>query len=355
MRLSFSHNLNTTTKILFLKRLALYLRAGMSLPRGLGFIIADSNDTSSRSILTAIESAIASGSPLSKSFAAFPQVFDRFFIGYIEAGESSGTLPETLERLALILEKQQALQKKLLAASLYPSIVLVGTFGMAAFLTLYIFPKILPIFQEMHARLPLTARVLIGAENLITRHLVSLLLLGLLSGAGVAFAFRTSSARLRLEVLLINTPLFGTLYRDYVLSHFLGVSASLLQSGISIIPTLALTRSITPGMAYGEALIDIERRTTEGQRLSSGFARHERLFPPLIPQMIAVGEMTGKLRENLDTLAHLYEDEFDDLTRNLTVLVEPILMLCLGLVVGFIALAIITPIYQLTQSLNVSP
>ena len=342
-----------TQQILLLKRLALYLHSGISLTRGLGFIAEDTRNPSALFVLKVIEETVARGEPLSHGFAQFPRQLDSFVTGFIEAGEVGGALPETLERLADILDKQRLLRKKIVAAFIYPAVIMLGTISMAAFLTLFIFPKILPVLQGFHTTLPFATRVLMAIDSLLTHDwlLLGALIIVLIIAIGISF--RQPLFRYRYEQLLIRIPLIGTLYRDYALSTMLHVLALLLHGGIRIIPALVLVRTVVPGTHYSKAISEIELRVAEGQRLSFALKQHPRLFPPVVAQMIAAGESTGTLRENLDSLARLYEEELDDLTKNLTVLIEPVLMIGMGLMVGFVALAIITPIYQVTQNLNV--
>jgi type IV pilus assembly protein PilC len=342
-------------QILLLKRLALYLHSGISLPRGLGFIAEDTRDRSALFILEHLESTVARGEPLSRGFSQFPKQFDPFITGFVEAGEASGALPETLERLAEILEKRRSLSKKIVSAFVYPIVILVGTISMATFLTLFIFPKILPVLQGFHTKLPFATRLLITVDSLLAHDWLEFGTVLALAIVGTIFGSRLRIVRYRYEQLLIRIPLLGTLYRDYALSTLLHVLALLLNGGIRIIPAIVLVRAIVPGIQYKDALLSIERDVAEGQRLSFALKKYSRLFPPIVTQMIAAGEATGTLRENLDSLAHIYEEELEDLTKNLTVLIEPALMLCMGLLVGFVALAIITPIYQVTQNLNIAP
>lgn len=345
--------LNPTQRILILRRLALYLRAGISLPRALGYIGEDTREASLIFILRKIETVIQSGAPLSQAFGRFPKQFDLFTVGFVAAGEAGGALPETLDRLADIFDKRQSLRRKIVAALVYPSIVMVGTFGMAAFLTLFIFPKILPVLQGFHTKLPFTTRTLIVIDVLFAKH-------GLIIATAIILAIILFATSLRYQFFVrryewcfIHIPLLGFLYKDYALSTALHVLSLLLHGGVRIIPALTLIRSVAPGFHYREALEQVEERVANGQRLSVSLSEHQNLFPPLVSQLVAVGEATGTLQENLATLARLYEENLDDITRNLTVLIEPILMMVMGLMVGFVALAIITPIYQVTQSINI--
>jgi type IV pilus assembly protein PilC len=267
-------------------------------------------------------------------------------------GEMGGSLTKTLSHLADILEKQASLNQKILGALAYPTIIILGTLGMASFLTLYIFPKILPILEGFHTKLPLPTRILLYLDKVLTYDWLWLGLFSLMLSMIAAFTLRNSIVRRHIENLLIRIPLFGTLYRYYALSILLRVFELLLSGGVRILPALILVRTSMPGSSYPSALLDIENHVAEGQQLSFALKRHPRLFPAVIAQMISAGEATGTLQQSLNSLAYLYENNFDNLTKNLTVLIEPVLMVFMGFIVGFVALAIITPIYGLTQSLS---
>lgn len=339
---------------LFARRLALYLRAGVSLTTALGFILEDTPDRSIRKILQQIEQTVASGRSLSDSLAKFPTVFTPFTKGFVQAGEASGTLADTLERLAVHLAKQQTLRNKILSALAYPALVLVGTIGVAGFLTLFIFPKIVPVLEGFRTRLPFSTRMLIAINNVITHDGFWIVLSAAGLVAVIGAGLRYPRVQWALETVLLRTPLLATLRRSYSLATFSRSLTIQLSGGIRIIPALALTNLSLSSPLYREAIRKIEKDITEGQRFSIAVRNYPRLFPPVVCQLITVGEATGSISQNLSTIADLYEETLDELAKNLTVLVEPVLMIVMGFVVGFVALAIITPIYQVTQSLNIS-
>ncbi|MBA3789339.1 type II secretion system F family protein [Patescibacteria group bacterium] len=338
-----------------MKRLALYSGSGISLPRSLGYIAENVKSHSAFFILRTLAATVARGEPLSRGFAKFPHQFDRFTIGFIEAGEASGSLTLTLEHIATLLEKRRMLSQKVLGALVYPAIILVGTICITGFLTFYIFPKILPVLESFQTVLPLPTRLLIGANTFLARDWLWFIVGLALCSIGIFILFRNSFVRRAIEHFFVRIPLFGSLYRNYSVSLFLRVLALLLAGGIRIIPALVLVRAALPGLSYPEALFSTEKQISEGHRFSFALTQHPQLFPPVVIQMIAAGETTGTLCENLDSLATLYENDLEELIKNLTVFIEPILMILMGLIVGFVALAIITPIYSVTQNLNAHP
>ncbi len=353
MRTPLFLHFNSQQQILFTRRLALYLHSGIPIARALGHLQEDVPSPSAAHIFAAIEQIIAMGLPLSQGLSTFPQIFDSFVVGFIRTGEASGTLPETLERLALHLQKRNSLRGKLRSALIYPTVVLLGTVAVSVFLAVFIFPKIIPLLQGFHTTLPLPARVLVSINSLIVQRGTVLLII---SGGIILFFFfirKNAYVRRFSESVRMRIPLIGLLYVYYSLATFTRTVSVQLTGGIRIIASIELAREALSGILYQDALIEIENRITQGQRFSTALRLYPKLFPPLVYQMVAAGEATGTLSANLSSLAVLYEDNLDELTRNLTVLVEPVLMVVMGCIVGFIALAIITPVYQITQSLSV--
>jgi type IV pilus assembly protein PilC len=338
---------------LFTRRLSLYLHSGIPISHALAFIRDDATSKSITHILTILGETVASGIPLSEGLRKFPKQFSAFTVGFVQAGEASGTLSGTLARLGVVLAKREALRRKLLSALAYPALILCGTLGITLFLTLFIFPKIVPVLEGFRTKLPFTTRTLIAINNLCTHNWLYIFL-GLFGiGITAISALRFTGVRKFQERVLLRIPLLSALYRYYVLATFSRSLALQLKGGIRILPALALIQESLPGTIYPQALVAITDEVRQGHRLSKALREHSKLFPSLTWQMVAAGEITGTLSANLELLADTYEETLDDLTKNLTVLIEPALMVCMGFMVGFVALAIITPIYAVTQNLNV--
>ena len=283
--------------------------------------------------------------------AGFPKAFPAFEIHCIEVGERSGSLPESLAYLAGLLQRRRLLSRKMRAALLYPGIIAIGTVGVTGFLLLYTLPKIVPIFQDLNVTLPFTTRVLIRISDSVSDHGV------LMSGMSCLLAFclfwfaRTPWASRSIELMVLRTPLIGRLVSSYNLALISKTLSTLLSSGISLIPALALVGNGMTHSLYREAVSRLGERVNEGSRLSTELGRFPKLFPHTFMELTFVGESTGSLGKSLGTAADLYEEELDEQTRTLTTLIEPALMIVMGLMVGFVAMAIITPIYGITQGM----
>jgi type II secretory pathway component PulF len=344
--------MRTPEKILFFRRLALYLNSGVSIIQALSFIAADAKQIKIKQILLAIEHTVAAGLPLSAGLSKFPKQFDAFSVGFVYMGEISGNLSESLERLSIATHRRDSLRKKILGALAYPALILFGTVCITLFLICFIFPKIIPILKSFKTPLPITTQILISLTDFLKHAwpelflaLIAIISLGILS-------VRFVKIRRGIERVTFHIPIFADLFQYYALAVFLRTLSLQLRGGVRILPALELVRVTMPGVSYMEAIIVIENQITQGHRFSSALQHMPALFPSVIYQMIGAGETTGTLVENLETLANMYEENLDELSKALTVLIEPVLMIVMGLIVGFVALAIITPIYALTQNLS---
>jgi type II secretory pathway component PulF len=345
--------MKNSEKILFFRRLALYLNSGVPIVQAISFIITDSKLTSTKQTLLTIERTISSGLPLSAGLSKFPKHFDAFCIGFVYIGEISGNLSETLERLAIALHKREALRRKVLSALAYPGLIFFGTICITVFLTFFIFPKILPVLRSFRTTLPVTTQVLIFLNDFIKRSWIEVVLVVCLMSAAAVFGMKFKKIIRRVERLSFRIPLFSDLLTFYVMAIFSRTLSLQLRGGVRILPALELVRITVPGICYAEAIVTIEHTITQGQRFSLALRQLPDLFPSIVYQMIGAGEETGTLNENLEALADLYEENLEELAKVLTTLIEPVLLVCMGFAVGFVALAIITPIYALTQNLSV--
>jgi type II secretory pathway component PulF len=334
------------------KRLAYLITAGVSVVESL-HILRDQSKGGQKKVLNKVASDVASGQALSKSLAKFPKIFGDFGIHIIKVGESSGTLAPNLAYLADELTKKHELRRKVVGTLVYPAFITVATLGITAVLTVYIFPKIMPIFTSLHVPLPWTTRALIWTSAFLQNW--GLLLLGALAllGAGVMMLrARVERVRYTLDWLLIRLPVAGMLVRSYNLANFSRTLALLLKSGVRLSDGMYVVAETTRNLVYREAYVAIAASTIRGEPISRGLAARSDAFPSMLSHMVTIGETTGNLTSTLEYLSEIYEGEVDELTKGLSSAIEPALMIIMGLVVGLIAVSVITPIYEITQHLN---
>jgi type II secretory pathway component PulF len=270
----------------------------------------------------------------------------------VRVGEASGTLPLNLEYITEELKKKNELRKQIVGALLYPLIIVVATLGITIFLILYIFPKILPIFTSLHVALPLSTRILIGISEFLKSYWYVLFGLLALSIFIYPQLRKNEKFRYRTDSLLLKIPIFGRLCLYYNLSNTLRTLGLLVQHEVTIVEALAITGDSSDHLVYKKVLKEAQGGVIKGQLVSLQLRKYPSLFPPLCIQMIQSGEATGNLGTTLEYVSVMYEADMRDATKNLTTILEPLLMLTMGLCVGFIAVSIITPIYGITQNLH---
>lgn len=304
-------------------------------------------------LLETVETDIANGKTLSQSLARFPNIFSEFAIHIIESGEESGMLRENLEHLALELRKKSALQQKIIQAFVYPVIVSLAVIGMTVFLMTYLFPKIIPVFASLRMALPFSTRLLVAVSKNASEYGLIALLIFITLIVGYVVAQRKSDRfRLSIHRTSLRLPVIGSAIRSYNMANLTRTLGILVQSGGTLATALPVAVKTSANRAYRIALTGVTEKVSRGATLSSCIQDTEHLFPTTIVQVVAVGEKSGNLGQSLMYLSELCEDEVDSFTKNLSTLIEPLLMIIMGLIVGFIAVSIITPIYGITQNLH---
>lgn len=338
-------------KILFAKHLSTMIKAGLPLKESVLTLKEQTKSKNFKKILDEIAISLDNGRHLGESLAKYPREFDRLFINIIKVGEASGTLEENLEYLSEQLEKNYDLQKKVKGAMLYPIFVVGSTLTLGVALAIFILPKLLPLFNSFDIELPLPTKVLIWFTETLQNHGL-LILLGLfILVVLLILLMRIRGVRKFFHIILLRTPLFGRISRNKNLAQYSRTLHVLLKSGIPVVRALEITSKTLKNIVYQEAIEESSRNVQRGEKISSFLIEKEFLFPLTISRMIQVGEKTGRLENTLFHMAKFYEKEVDNTTKNLSTVLEPFLLVIIGLVVGFIAIAIILPIYRLTGGL----
>jgi len=339
-------------KFLFVKHLGMMIKAGLPLREAIFEIQEQTGSRKFKRVLDDIISCLDNGESLADSLAKHPAVFDELFVNLIKAGEASGTLEENLKYLISQLEKNHDLKNKVKAALFYPALILSSTFALVGILAIYILPKLLPLFESFEIQLPLPTRILIWVIRLFQNHgfiiFIQIIVLILI----FVFISRFRSVKKINHRILLRLPIIGKLNRNVNLAYFSRTLGTLIGSGIPIIEALNITANTLTNAIYREQLKASIVRIQHGEEISSHLKTKPNLFPPVFCRMINVGEKTGKLDDSFIYLARFYEKEVSDTARNLSTILEPLLLIIIGLVIGFIAVSIIMPIYEITHGLS---
>lgn len=344
---------STKEQTLFAKRMSFLVKAGVPLIECLELIRLQTKATAKKNVYESIINDVSNGQYLSTSLGKFKRLFGDFAISLIRVGEESGILSQNLAYLADELQKKHELERKVIGTLVYPIFITVATLGVTAVLTAYIFPKLMPIFTSLHVELPLTTRMLIAASAYLRDWgIYTLLGLIILVAGLLAIRNRYESVRMWGDRALLRIPLAGTIARAYNLTNFCRTMGLLLRSGITLSGALEITGETTKNRVYRLACKEMTARVMSGDPVSRGLGERPHLYPDILTHMVAVGEKTGNLSTTLTYLGELYEAEVDELTKGLSSSIEPVLMVVMGLLVGLIAVSVITPIYSITQHLS---
>ena len=340
-------------KLLFTKHMSTMVKSGIPVPEALDMLIAQQKSAAFARILKIVLKEIENGQSLARAMEKHPKVFDQFYVSLIEVGEESGALEENLEFLSKQLAKDYNLRKKIQGAMFYPALVFGATFVMGGFISLFILPKLVDFFSAFDIELPLPTKILLFFANLMKNY-------GVVTLIGVFVALFILSRILALpkikpkwHALILKAPLFGKMIAYGQLARFCRNLATLLKSGVTVTKSLETTAKTLSNLRFRNDLTQIAQEITKGKNIGDileqkGYSE----YPSLVTKMIKVGEKTGKLEDTLAYLGDFYEEEIDDISKNLTTILEPIMLIMIGIVVGFVALAIISPIYELTGSIR---
>jgi len=342
-RVTFSDIVN------FTRQLSTMVTAGLSLPEALTILRTQTTNRVFSAVLVDIEHQIVSGGNLAGALAKYSQYFSATYIALVRAGEASGTLDQILARLSESLEAQREFRGKVSGAMIYPIIILIGMIGVIFVMMTVVMPKLTGLYKDFNLDLPWTTKLLMSVSNFFVYYWW----LMIIGAGGAVWAFRkwrkTPFGELLVDKLLFKIPLFGELQKKIILVDFTRTLGMLVSSGIHILEGLQILKNSLGNVLFRNAISEISKKVEKGFPLGDSFAQFE-VFPPIVSQMMKVGEETGKLDETLSKLSKYFQAESETLVKGLTTAIEPIIMVIMGVGVGFIVISVITPIYNLTSS-----
>lgn len=344
--------LSLKDKILFIKQLAILIKAGVPLFSSLHMLKDQTRSRTMSKIMKQVILDVENGQYLATTLGKFKRIFGDLTINIISVGEISGTLSDNLDHLVLTLKKQQALRRKVISASVYPIFIVVSTLAITVMLTVFFFPKIIPVLKSVNYQLPWTTRFLIFLSDSLRNHGIVIGLVAVVLIIGIYLLLRVKKVHYWYDKMLLRLPLVKKLVQTYNATNISRTLGLLQNSGVGIVRTFQITASTTTNLVYKEELNKIAEELIKGEKISSHMKKKPRLFHFIMANMIAVGENSGRLSETLMYVSDIYEEEMDDLTKNLSIIIEPLLLIFMGVLVGFIAVSIITPIYGITQNLK---
>lgn len=338
-------------RVLFARNLGAMISAGLTLARALAVLERQTKNARLSTIVSELSSAVRRGETLHSALSVFPRVFAPLFVAMVRAGEEGGELPQALLTISDQLERMYQLKKKIRGAMLYPIIIVIAIIGIGVFMMINVVPTLAQTFAEMDAELPASTQAIITVSNFLVQYTVVAI-------AGVILFFGAIVAALKTEIggrvkdfLFLHIPLIKGIVKEVNAARTARTLSSLLSSGVDVITSLEITRDVVQNSYFKAVLVTARDNVAKGEPLSSAFVRNEHLYPTFVGEMVSVGEETGALTEMMKKLAIFYEDEVDRKTKDMSTIIEPFLMVAIGGAVGFFAVAMISPIYQLSENI----
>ncbi len=330
------------------RQLSTLIGAGFPLVSALDSLISQTSKPAFRKILAGIKESVVEGTPFAKSLGKYPNIFSSIYVNMVDAGESSGTLEIVLERLADIMEKQEALKNRMITAMIYPILILMISAVIISFMLIYVTPKIMSMFESLKQELPLPTQILIAISELFQSYWWALVLLIVAALIGLRAMGKSKEGRRWMDTHVLGMPLFGSLIRRMAAARFARTLGSLLENGISMLPALGIVQNIVGNVFISQSIANAAEEVGKGQGLGKSLDK-DGAFPPMAIQMIQVGEQSGNLEEMLNKVADVFEKEVETTAMRLTALVEPVMILVMACLVTFIVLAICLPIFEMNQ------
>jgi type IV pilus assembly protein PilC len=340
-------------KMLFTRELAMYLRSAVPLREALAALGEHEKLPRFRGVISQLQRDIENGQSFAHALSRHPKVFDSLYVNLVSVGEASGTLPNSLAHLADFLERSYALRKKVGSIFLYPSMIIISALALGGFITVYILPQLVRLFGSFRIELPLATKILLGFAELVTNYGLMLLVSLVAAFVGLRLLLAFGWAKRFAHRAVLALPIVGPFLRQYYLAAFFHDVGVLLRSGMPIAEVFLVEEKAHRNAVFSGLSADLGRALERGEELWQEIETHQSgLFPPLVAKMIAAGERSGKLEETFFYLSDFFDAEVDRSIKNFTILLEPFLLIVIGAIVAFLAVAILAPIYSLSGSIH---
>lgn len=350
--LSFFSRVSLKDKYIFARNLGGMLEAGLPLSRALSVIEKQSKKKKFKDIVSELNSAVAKGKTLSDAMVQYPRIFPPIMVSMVHSGEESGSLAKSLRIVANQMESTDKLVKKIKGAMMYPAVILVAIIAIGIFMLISVVPTLSQTFKEFDTELPASTRFVLFISDLMQNHFIVMIAVILLFGAGIFFGLRTIKGKKIMNWLVLRIPVVGPLVKEVNSARTARTFSSLLSAGVDVVTAAKITEGVIQNVYFKEVLMAVGEKVQKGEAIAEIFHKHEDLYPSFVGEMVAVGEETGQLSEMLLGVAVFYEEEVEQKTKDMTSIIEPFLMIIIGLAVGFFALSMISPIYSLTNAIK---
>ena len=348
----FSGRITTKDRVVFTRQLATLIGAGLPLAQSLRTVQEQTTNKRMQEIVQEIISDVEGGKSLSDSFAKHPEAFNKVYVALVSAGETSGTMDDSLKRLAAQQEKDAAMMSKIRGAMMYPSIVLVVIILVIGFMLFTVVPQVEGLYRDLNKELPLVTLVMIKTANFFSSLWWLVILAMIIGGYFLAQYLKTEQGIRTKDIFKLNVPLFKGMFRKMYMARFARTGQVLLRTGVPMLDMLRITADAVNNVIISESILRASDKVKGGKALSASLS-NEDYFLAMVPQMIKIGEQSGKIDEMMGKTAQVYEDELDEEIHALSTAIEPVLMVFLAIVAGTMVSAILLPIYSLVGNINI--
>lgn len=349
--LSFLSRVKANDKILLAKNLATMIKAGLPLTRALSVIERQSRNTKFKMIVNKLGADVSRGEALSVAMEKHPKVFSRLFVSMVKAGEESGSLASSLLSVGNQLEKAHLLTKKIRGAMLYPGIILTVMIGIAILMLIYVVPTLTDVFKDLNVELPLSTRIIVFLSDFLKNHFIIVFIILVFIGVAISYLLKTSAGRQTYHSLLLHLPIISGITKETNSARTARTISSLLSAGVDFLIAIKITGDVVQNVFYKDVLRRAEIQIEKGKPISEVFLAEEWLYPAFVGEMASIGEETGQLGQMFENVATFYENEVEQKTKDISTIIEPFLMVIIGIGVGIFAVSMLSPIYSLVDTL----
>lgn len=348
--ISFSR-IKQIDKITFARNIGNMLEAGLSLSRAINVIERQVTNPKMQATCRALTVSIAAGKSFNESLAMHPKIFSTLMVSMVKAGEESGNLAESLRHVSLQMEKSYLLKKKVKGAMMYPGVIITVMILIGILMMIYVVPGLTKTFTELKVDLPTSTKIILGISSFLEHYYVFAFLGIIALVIGFLYAIKTKPGKRIFDSVVLRLPVIAPIIKEANSAHTTRTLSSLLSSGVDLLQAVKITGEVLQNTYYKDVLKQTEAVVEKGEPLSTVFNKETRLYPVFVGEMVSVGEETGKLATMLIGVATFYENEVEQKTKDLSTIIEPMLMVFIGGAVGFFAVSMITPMYSVMNNL----
>ncbi|MCA9364590.1 MAG: type II secretion system F family protein [Candidatus Moranbacteria bacterium] len=339
-------------KLIFARNLSVMISSGLPVSQSLNNLAIQVGNKTLKKILKEMHQDVQKGASLSTSLAKYPSVFNDLFVNMVRVGEEGGSLEEALQIIAVQLEKEHELLSKVRGALIYPAVIVVAMVGVGIVMLTYVLPQITGVFEDMEVTLPKSTQFVIALSDFTKRHSMLIVAGAVIFGFVIKMTWKFASMKQVRSFLALKLPIVGPIVRKVNCARFARIYSSLIRSGVPVVDTLKIISRTLTNHYYKQAIEKTAQEIQKGVEMSKMVYQYPDIFPVLVPQMMEVGEQTGKTEAVLQKLAEFYEEEVAQITKNLSSIIEPVLMLLIGTAVGFFAVSMLQPMYSVLENIQ---